>query len=363
LLSRLAEAVAGPKLGGDRSRLTRVLGGLSAYAPRAAEVDPQKIANRQKMVQAVRNEIQQLTSFEQLTERDLVGHYRHLKHGLGNLLFEESVLPVIVDTNLVLAGRIQDLTRQEERLILDDYEKVSRLEQEGGVDRELMESVNRLHLQVSHFRKQLDSGDIRLQDVAQIRQAVLEMLTQVEENGGGRPERGSETDEERRARRFALEEALPSRSERRLLAQRFEELVALLSDSTGEGSEGRQLDARAQSYRLEKREIAAFDRLAGASDCDEGLERFVLAGAALRQRINDEVNEIHAYRSRVGGREVTSAEGTTSILRLGDWYLRRFSHYLENDFLAGNAAEARQLQVLRMRLMRDYSGLWLVAHA
>ena len=29
--------------------------------------------------------------------------------------------------------------------------------------------------------------------------------------------------------------------------------------------------------------------------------------------------------------------------------------------MAGNMAECRQVQLLRMRLMRDYSGLWLLA--
>ena len=30
--------------------------------------------------------------------------------------------------------------------------------------------------------------------------------------------------------------------------------------------------------------------------------------------------------------------------------------------LSGDPTEARQLQLLRMRLMRDYSGLWLLAY-
>ncbi len=30
--------------------------------------------------------------------------------------------------------------------------------------------------------------------------------------------------------------------------------------------------------------------------------------------------------------------------------------------LAQDGAEARQLEILRMRLMRDYSGLWLLAY-
>jgi len=358
LVTRLAEAVAGGDLSGDRSRLNRVLEGLSAHQAKAAGFDPKKIANRQKMIRAVRNEIPQLESFEQLTERDLVGHYRHVKHGLGGMLFDKNILPAIVETNLELADRINALTEDEEKRIFEDYERVSRLEQEGSVDRDLAQAVNELHSQVSHFRKQVSSGNLRLHDMAEIRRLVVEILEQIEGSGIASAAASAEAG---RSGRFAVEEVIPSATERRLIGRAFEDLVGVLRKSEVAEFEERRLDARALSYRLEERELLAFDRLAAQSECDEDLERFVLAAAALRHRINGEVKEIHAYRSRVEARESSSSPVTMALLSLGDWYLRRFAHFLETDAVIGDVGKARELQILRMRLMRDYSGLWLVA--
>ncbi len=359
LVTRLAEAVAGGDLSGDRSRLKKVLEGVSAHQADSPGFDRKKIANRQKMIQAVRTKIPQLESFDELTERDLVGHYRHVKHGLGGLLFDQTILPAIVETNLELADRVNALTEEEEKRIFEDYERVSRLEQEGGVGRDLARTVNHLHSQVSRFRKQVGSGNLRLHDMAEIKRLVVEILEQVEGAGAGTAA-ASEVDGG--SGRFAVENAIPSAAERRVIGSAFEELVSVLRKSEVAELEERRLDARALSYRLEERELLAFDRLASQAECDADLERFVLAAAALRHRINGAVKEIHAFRSRVEARESSSAPVTKALLSLGDWYLLRFAHFLETDAVIGDAGKARELQILRMRLMRDYSGLWLVAH-
>jgi hypothetical protein len=47
--------------------------------------------------------------------------------------------------------------------------------------------------------------------------------------------------------------------------------------------------------------------------------------------------------------------------RAADAFLWRFQHMLNELVMAGNMEECRQVQLLRIRLMRDYSGLWLLA--
>src|SRR5262249_60874298 len=90
---------------------------------------------------------------------------------------------------------------------------------------------------------------------------------------------------------------------------------------------------------------------------------FLLEAAALRVKLNEEAQEI------AGILDETSVTGESSIFgrarmtaRTADAYLQRFQHLLNELVLAGDPAEARQLQLLRMRLMRDYSGLWLLAY-
>ena len=80
-------------------------------------------------------------------------------------------------------------------------------------------------------------------------------------------------------------------------------------------------------------------------------------------RINEEAQEIS------GILDETSVTGDSIVLararwtaRTADAFLWRFHHVLDEAVLAGSVTEGRQLQLLRMRLMRDYSGLWLLAY-
>ena len=60
------------------------------------------------------------------------------------------------------------------------------------------------------------------------------------------------------------------------------------------------------------------------------------------------------------GREVMARPMKGTAARLADAYLWRFSHVMTQAGLQADLSEIRQLEVLRMRLMRDYSGLWLL---
>ena len=116
--------------------------------------------------------------------------------------------------------------------------------------------------------------------------------------------------------------------------------------------------------RLEPREILAYRRLYGRKPHDSELEQFLLEAAALRLRINEESQEITSILDE------TSITGDSPIYgrarlttRLADTYLWRFSHMLSQALLTTDSPlEPRQIEVLRMRLMRDYSGLWLLVY-
>jgi hypothetical protein len=365
LLTRLAEAISEPERAGEGKRLRKVLEGLSARIPKPSSTESQKLGNRRRMIEAVREEIGEIRDFEHLTQRDLVGHYRKLKHGLGGFLFERSILPMVVDTNLVVASRVRELTAAEEGRIFKDYEKISRLEEEREVDSDLTHSVSRLHLQVGEFREQIGSGNVRLRDMVQIRSSFAEILDEL----GGVPEREAPVPE-REAQEEAVEvvgweepprisaEILTSKEDRLLVGKALEELIAEVGKSglpaSGESGSG------SPASGLGGREMSAFRRLSGEQPCDERLERFVLSAAALRRRLGDEIAEIRARSG--GGGDGPDPESIQRLLRLADWYLRQFAHFVETFHLQGEAAEAHELQRLRMSLMREFSNLWLMAN-
>jgi hypothetical protein len=152
-----------------------------------------------------------------------------------------------------------------------------------------------------------------------------------------------------------------------------DKLVRLLEalDSTSQGAAPKTvvLTPDLFPFRLEPREVTAYRRLAkpDGDNSPEGLgeevERFVLRAAALRVRMIEDAEELQ------GLLDGTADDAESSLYRraratatLGGSYLSRFSHLIHQAVLDGQAGEARQLEVLRVRLMQDYARLWLLAY-
>ena len=368
LLTRLGELVIGADRSGDKKRLARVLEGVAAGQPAAdLEIDPQRLANRQTMLRAARNEIRQARDFEDLTERDLLNHYREVKHGLGRVLLDRTILPLVVDTNLVVGARIRELSEAEEDRLLADYERVSQLEESGRIGRRLAGAVTALHQQVEEFQKRVQSGDVRMADLSALRSSVQDILVKLE--SGERLEasdlplaaEGEEDVLPSPTTAPSVGSVLANRDERRLIGAELRELLSGLHQARTSGeSAGRAPELL--HYRLEQREALAYARLCDGDLCDERLERFLLAAAALRRRINREVVELQDVRGETGAANFEVSDETAGILRLADWYLRQFSHFREGHLETGEMVLASNLGRLRMRLMRDYAGLWLMAN-
>ncbi len=319
------------------------------------------------MLQAARNEIRQARDFEDLTERDLLNHYREVKHGLGRALLDRTILPLVVDTNLVVGARIRELSEAEESRLLADYERVSELEESGRIGRRLAGAVSALHEQVDEFQKRVQSGDVRMADLSSLRSSVQHILVKLEAGEGAEaselPLAAADDEEAPPAAVMgpSVGSVLTAREERRLIGAELRELLAGLHQArtTGEAASGAP---ELLHFRLEQREALAYSRLCDGDKCDERLERFLLAAAALRRRINREVVELQDMRGQTGAEAFRISEETAGVLRLSDWYLRQFSHFRENHLLAGEMVRASNLGRLRMRLMRDHAGLWLMAN-
>lgn len=359
LLSRLGHGIVGPDGGGDRERLNRVLGGISDYVGRSVSVDPKKVANRMKLVEAVRHEVEQVDSFDTLTERDLVGHYRNLKHGLGALMFEKSVLPLIVGTNLVVSARVNELTERAQATIFEDYERVLELEKRGLLSRDLAESVSKLHSQVGSFKKQVDSGNLRLDAIAEIRGSVQGIVGNV-----GLEEAADSKGEPLEAGDLRAQGIFRSKEEADLLEGVFEDLMQSLRESHKESGVASGLDSRLLAYRLGAREMRAYARLSTGADCEPELERFVLAAASLRRKITQLIDDLHGSGAETGagGRESVLRDAAR-CLRIADFFLRRFDHELEVGSAGAGKLDAKELQISKMHLMREYAELWLLVNS
>ncbi|HVT59742.1 MAG TPA: hypothetical protein VHR45_15245 [Thermoanaerobaculia bacterium] len=384
LLARLSEEeddrTGEPRLR-DHRRLNEIFHGLWAMVgfPGA---DPAFVEERRKAIEKVRHDAAGFESLEQVTEAGLVHGYRELKHSLGNLYLEPSLLLAIQETNLALKNRIQTLYAKEERGIVSDYQRVFELEREVSVDRELDRELVQFRQEIERFEEKLQSQEFKLEDLAQIRQRVRDLLPRLTAAGRSAVSTGTgavvsdlpsgtklgepsltDSGEYRAAAAQAAAES-PLAAQEDLLGEYYRRLVDVLREVNPDLPPERAiLTPELFPFRIEPREVQAYRRLYGRSNCDRELEQFLLEGAALRLRINEEAQEIAGIldETSVTGDSIVYARARWTA-RTADAYLWRFCHAIDEAVLAGSVTEGRQLQLLRMRLMRDYSGLWLLAY-
>ena len=386
LLARLSEEeddrTGEPRLR-DHRRLGEIFHGLWAMLgvplPEAAF-----IADKRREIEAVRHEVAEIETLDRLTELNLIPRYRQLKHELGNLLFEPALLLAIQETNLALKNRVQSLYAKEERRIVSEYQRVFELEREVPVDRELEQELTQFRQEIERFEAQLQSQELKLEDLAMIRARVRELLPRLAAAGGrsvgdlGQGDSGGAAGAGRRRAPLANDSAYlqaigaageparesPQTVQDDLLGEFYRKLVDALRDVDPDLPAERVVVLQEVfPLRIEPREVIAYRRLHGRASCDRELEQFLLEGAALRMRINEEAQEISGIldETSVTGDSIVFARARWTA-RTADAYLWKFHHVLDEAVLAGSVTEGRQLQLLRMRLMRDYSGLWLLAY-
>ncbi|MFL6290305.1 MAG: hypothetical protein ACJ759_05360 [Thermoanaerobaculia bacterium] len=375
LLARLSEEEddrgGEPRLG-DYRHLSEIFQGLWAQLD-VAHPGGEIIREQRTAIDGIRAEAARIEGLEDLNTNGVIRRFRDLKHGLGSLYFEPELLLAIQDTNLTLKNRIHRLYGQEEQRIVAEYQRVFELEREVPVDRELDQELGEFREAIERFERQLQREEFKLEDIAQIRQRVRKLLPRltagrsetVEKITGSQritpPEFVGTAEHVLSGSADVSEMSLGDKED--ILGEPFRRLVQALHDTSQELAPERiVLLPEIFPLRLEPREVVAFRRLFGRREHDSRLERFLLEAAALRMLVNEEAQEI------TGIMDETSITGDSPIYvrarhtsRLADEYLWRFSHMMNEIVLSGDGAEARLVEILRMRLMRDYSGLWLLA--
>ncbi|MEO1367637.1 MAG: hypothetical protein AAFX50_10715 [Acidobacteriota bacterium] len=326
-----------------------------------------ELATITQRLHELRGQINATESIENLHGTAVVQAYRDFKHGLGNRFFEPRILPEILATNLALKNHIQRLYKRDEQRIVAEYQEVFELEREVPIDIQLGEELEEFRAVVDRFEKQLEGDDLKLKEVAHLREKVRSLVPKL------RPQAVDDDStvdvgpfvappEVREVTGVAP--VVPQMAEYIYLEEFHRSIVEALDDTNPTKDPQKvALEPEVFTLAVSPREIVAYRRLFGGATCDAELEAFLLYAAALRVRVEREVEEIKGILDDTAVNQDAPIFGLARrTCEIGDLFMRRFEHYLERCIISGDGKDALRLQRLKMRLTRAYSGLWLMVH-
>lgn len=321
------------------------------------DVSEAEVASASGDIESIRLELSSIDTIEELSSLGLVQRYREIKHALGSTLFHPDVLRTVLETNLALKNRVRELYAREELRIVAEYQQIFELEREVPHSDHLREELASFREAVERFESQLQLSNIRLEALADIQRRVRALLPQlqaVEDTGifaqpptdqglGTPPELKAEFEEVRDV---------------------YDRMIEALGNTNPSADPKKvTLEPEVFGFGLEPREVIAFRRIVGEMACDRGFENLLLGAAALRVKTLEAVDEIKSiWDDTAFTKEGPQFDIARRVLRIGDRTLRRFDHLVEQAMMAGEVEEARLRKILAMRLMRIYSGLWLMVH-
>lgn len=350
LLTKLAEEVD-PVSGsvGLRapSRLRPIFEGFWSSVD-GLNADPSWIEEHKSELASFRREIAALDEIATVTSSGIVARYREAKRMLGRYLFHPDLVLAMVETNLAFKKKIQQELKAEEVRILEESQRILAAE-DAFLGSATGADLSQLRKAFDEVERKQRADNLKLEDLAFLRREVEEL----------RP-RLLSPDRESPAPRYGTSQVS---AENELVTPYLAELVAALEEIDPRlGAKETALSRELFHLRLEAREVQAYRRLhVAAEGTDESLERFVLEAAALRQRVLAEATEISGILDEsMVTREAPIFEQARRTTELAEEYVQRLGERTDEAMQAGNFGEAQQLGLLRMRLLRDYAGLWLM---
>ncbi len=320
-----------------------------------------------RALRTMRDDIASAERFDDLVERNLVRNARAFKHRVGDLYFHPDVLMAVIELNIEAKNRYLRLYAAEEQRLLEETEKLvahgSALERNFGG---LAEELERFRAQKERFDTARAESNVKSDMVSRLKASMNSILAQLDrgiaedvEIAPPLPE--SFFDETRQSEevveRFGRNEPLLE------FLQRIAAGIGLV-DVSVEPEEVVQLPC-ARELRLEPWEAAAHQKLFGrrAAEAEEDgdeLWMLYLRAAALRIKVDEEAT-ILATAMAAGVRpEPELLARAKKSLDLAKELDEQFGDLLQEAAYYANRRILHQLYRSRFRLLRGFSGLWLI---
>jgi hypothetical protein len=324
-----------------------------------------------RVLRSMRDEIVGVAKFEELTERNLLRNTRVFKHRLGDIYFHPDVLMAVVELNVTTKNRFMKLYQAEEERLMADAEKL--MEHGNAIERNFGETNPDLVDEIARFREAKERFD-ELRAQSNVKHDVITQLKLTMSNILAQLDRGVTNEEE-------LPPDLPQNffrqtEQNEAVKERFrseEELLPyiLRITETVDGTDpaivpeqAAELDAL-RELRLEPWEIAAYEKLFDRRDPEaeedtEELWILYLRAAALRIKIDEEATILATAMAAGVHPENELTVKAKQSLDNAKALDEQFGDFLHEAVYYSNPRILHQLYRSRFRLLRGFSGLWLI---
>jgi len=337
---------------------------------RLADPPQEEVIRLIRAVRSMRDEITRAEHFDELVDRNLLRNARTFKHRVGDLYFNPDVLMAVIELNIEAKNRYHRLYRPEEVRLIEETEKLvehgAAIERNfGDTNPDLAEDFARFREYKVRFDESRAQSNLKSDVVARLKASMNAILAQLD--------KGLDPDEEAPDVPATFFDDARHRDE---VTERFGRNEPLLDfllrvataidvvDTSVPPEEIVQLPC-ARELRLEPWEAAAYQKLferraAEAEEDNDELWMLYLRAAALRLKVDEEAT-ILATAMAAGVRpEPELLARAKRSLDLAKELDEQFGDFLQEAVYYSNRRILHQLYRSRFRLLRGFSGLWLI---
>jgi len=345
----------------DSNELRQQLQGLLSVkeGPKPSSED---VAQLVRTIRSIRDEIVHASEIEELTSRKTLASFRDLKHRMGEVFFAPDVMFSIVECNVAAKNAFVRLYKNQEEQIIEDSRRLLESEsiaQNVEGDPELESELERFRKFKAQFDDSRARSDVKHQVISQLKMSMNALLSRLDQHFESASEEEAEAI-------FGIAEEVDDLEAvfgtEVLLYPHLQKIYSILNYFDEDMSlEQIARSPQANGLRLEPWEVEAFQKLflqrqVTEEETEEMLKVFLL-GAALRMKVEEEAQKLLKNRGNVGPvllEEIASTLGRAKELDAA------FGACLTGSPFTLSPRVVHHLYRSRLRLMRAFSGLWLL---
>ena len=325
-----------------------------------------------RAVRSIRDDIQAAHAFEELTERNLLKNSRLFKHRLGHLYFHPDILMAIVELNVATKNKFLKLYTDEEHRIVDDAQKL--IDHSPAIERnfgytnpELREEIARFREFKQRFDESRASSNLKHDVITHLKQSLGKVLAQLDRGLGADED---EATADLPSSFFDQAEQVDNISRRFPSDPHLHSYLIRIASAIDIADpeimpEEIAVFPNIQELRLEPWEIGAYQKLferraAEADEDNDDLWLLYMRAAALRIKVDEEATLLAASIGAGISPEAELLAKAKESLDFGKELDEQFNDFLHEAVYYSNPRILHQLYRSRFRLLRGFSGLWLI---